>query len=162
MSEYQLIDRQQQLAAALEILGRADAVALDTEFVRERTYFPRLCLIQLADPDARHVLLFDPLGLDDLAPLAALLGDAGRTKLIHAARQDLEALLPLTGVPAAPVFDTQVAAGLLGYPAQVGYGELVRLVLSGNPTFSGALLSAVGVFIVIYLLSPQVRAAYLR
>lgn len=129
MSEYQLIDRQQQLAAALEILGRADAVALDTEFVRERTYFPRLCLIQLADPDARHVLLFDPLGLDDLAPLAALLGDAGRTKLIHAARQDLEALLPLTGVPAAPVFDTQVAAGLLGYPAQVGYGELVRLVL---------------------------------
>ncbi|MCU0977314.1 MAG: ribonuclease D [Steroidobacteraceae bacterium] len=129
MSEYQLIDRQQLLAPALEVLGGAGSLALDTEFVRERTYFPRLCLVQLADPDARHVLLVDPLRLDDLTPLASLLGDPGRAKLIHAARQDLEALLPLTGAPAAPVFDTQVAAGLLGFPAQVGYGELVRLVL---------------------------------
>lgn len=129
MSEYQLIERQPQLAPALEALGGAGGLALDTEFVRERTYFPRLCLVQLADPDARHALLVDPLRLDDLSPLASLLCDPGRTKLIHAARQDLEALLPLTGAPAAPVFDTQVAAGLLGFPAQVGYGELVRLVL---------------------------------
>ena len=129
MSEYQLIDRQQQLTPALEALAGAHGLALDTEFVRERTYFPRLCLVQLADPDARHVLLVDPLRLDDPAPLAAMLCDPGRAKLIHAARQDLETLLPLTGAPAAPVFDTQVAAGLLGFPAQVGYGELVRLVL---------------------------------
>lgn len=129
MSEYQFVDRPEQLAQALAALGRPASVALDTEFVRERTYFSRLCLVQLADPDARHVLLVDPLLIDDLAPLAALLGDAGCEKVIHAARQDLETLLPLTGAPAAPVFDTQVAAGLLGFPAQVGYGEIVRQLL---------------------------------
>ena len=129
MSEYQLVDRPEQLAPALEALGRPAFVALDTEFVRERTYFPRLCLVQVADPDARQVLLLDPLRLDDLAPLAGLLADPQLAKVIHAARQDLETLLPLSGVPAAPVFDTQVAAGLLGFPAQVGYGELVRQVL---------------------------------
>jgi ribonuclease D len=129
VSEYQLVDRQEQLGPALEALGRPASVALDTEFVRERTYFARLCLVQVADPDARHVLLVDPLKVDGLAPLAALLADPGCTKVIHAARQDLETLLPLTGAPAAPVFDTQVAAGLLGFPAQVGYGELVRQLL---------------------------------
>lgn len=129
MSEYQLVDRPEQLAPALGSLGRPPGVALDTEFVRERTYFPRLCLVQVADPDARHVLLVDPLRIEDLGPLASLLGDPGCEKVIHAARQDLESLLPLTGAPAAPVFDTQVAAGLVGFPAQVGYGELVRQLL---------------------------------
>jgi ribonuclease D len=129
VSEYRLVDRGGLLAPAIESLGAPGSVALDTEFVRERTYFARLCLVQLADPDARHVLLVDPLGVDDLAPLAALLADRQCVKVIHAARQDIEALLPLTGAPAAPVFDTQVAAGLLGFPAQVGYGELVRQLL---------------------------------
>lgn len=129
MSEYLLVDRSERLAPALGALGRPAFLALDTEFVRERTYFPRLCLVQVADPDARHVLLVDPIRVEDLAPLAALIADAQLPKVIHAARQDLEALLPLTGSPAAPVFDTQVAAGLLGFPAQVGYGELVRQVL---------------------------------
>lgn len=128
MSEYRLVDREEDLAPALAALG-GGRVALDTEFVRERTFFPRLCLVQLADLDARHVLLVDPLRVQDLAPLAALLAAPDRVKVIHAARQDLETLLPLTGAPAAPVFDTQVAAGLLGFPAQVGYGELVRQLL---------------------------------
>jgi len=102
-------------------------VALDTEFVRERTYYPKLCLIQAAIDG--EILLVDALAIRDGGALARDLAGAGRRKLVHAARQDIEALLPLTGEPLAPVFDTQQAAALLGFPAQVGYAELVRLVL---------------------------------
>jgi ribonuclease D len=103
------------------------ALALDTEFVRERTYYPKLCLIQAAA--AGEVVLIDALAIADGGALAALLTDPTRPKLLHAARQDIEALLPVTGVPLAPVFDTQQAAALLGFPAQVGYAELVRQLL---------------------------------
>ena len=103
------------------------AVALDTEFVRERTYYPRLCLIQATI--GGEILLVDALAIRDGGALARELAGAGRRKLVHAARQDIEALLPLTDEPIAPVFDTQQAAALLGFPAQVGYAELVRLVL---------------------------------
>ncbi len=103
------------------------ALALDTEFVRERTYYPRLCLIQAAAAD--DVALIDALAIADGGALAPLLTDPTRPKLLHAARQDIEALLPVTGIPLAPVFDTQQAAALLGFPAQVGYAELVRQLL---------------------------------
>jgi len=103
------------------------ALALDTEFVRERTYYPRLCLIQAGA--AGDVALIDALAITDGGALAPLLTDPARPKLLHAARQDIEALLPVTGVPLAPVFDTQQAAALLGFPAQVGYAELVRQLL---------------------------------
>ena len=103
------------------------ALALDTEFVRERTYYPRLCLIQAAA--AGDVALIDALAIADGGALLPLLTDPTRPKLLHAARQDIEALLPVTGVPLAPVFDTQQAAALLGFPAQVGYAELVRQLL---------------------------------
>jgi ribonuclease D len=103
------------------------ALALDTEFVRERTYYPRLCLIQAAA--SGDVALVDALAIPDGGALAPLLTDPSRPKLLHAARQDIEALLPVTGVPLAPVFDTQQAASLLGFPAQVGYAELVRQLL---------------------------------
>jgi ribonuclease D len=106
--------------------GRA-ALALDTEFVRERTYYPRLCLIQAALPG--DIALVDALAIADGGALIEPLADAQRVKLLHAARQDIEALLPLTGKPLAPVFDTQQAAALLGFPAQVGYAELVRQLL---------------------------------
>ncbi len=102
-------------------------LALDTEFVRERTYYPRLCLVQAAL--GGEILLVDALALPDGGALARELADAGRPKLVHAARQDIEALLPITGTPLAPVFDTQQAAALLGFPAQVGYAELVRQLL---------------------------------
>ncbi len=102
-------------------------LALDTEFVRERTYYPRLCLVQVAMPGG--IALIDALELSDETPLAAPLLDPARMKHVHAARQDIEALLPVTGRPAGPVFDTQQAAALLGFPAQVGYGELVRQLL---------------------------------
>lgn len=102
-------------------------LALDTEFVRERTYYPRLCLIQAAI--GGDIVLVDALAIPDGGALARELAAPGRQKLLHAARQDIEALLPLTGPPLAPVFDTQQAAALLGFPAQVGYADLVRQLL---------------------------------
>jgi len=102
-------------------------LALDTEFVRERTYYPKLCLVQVAAGDS--LALIDPLAIADPRTLVAALADPRRGKLLHAARQDIEALLPLTGTPLAPVFDTQIAAALLGFASQVGYADLVRQLL---------------------------------
>jgi ribonuclease D len=115
------------LEARLSSWPAGAALALDTEFVRERTYYPKLCLIQAAIGD--DVVLVDALAIPDGGALARELAAPGRTKLLHAARQDIEALLPLSGAPVSPVFDTQQAAALLGFPAQVGYAELVRQVL---------------------------------
>jgi ribonuclease D len=111
------------LDAAAAGLAALPRLALDTEFMRERTYYAELALVQLAGRDG--VVLVDPLA--GLAPalLQAILSVPGQTKVLHAARQDVEVLLPLTGAPLAPLFDTQVAAGLLGYAPQIGYGELV-------------------------------------
>jgi ribonuclease D len=103
------------------------ALALDTEFVRERTYYPKLCLMQAAI--GGDIVLIDVLAIEDGGAIAPVLTDPGRPKVLHAARQDIEALLPLTGTPLAPVFDTQQAAALLGFPAQIGYAELVRQLL---------------------------------
>jgi len=114
-----------ELLQALERLGSGDFVALDTEFMRESTYFPKLCLIQAANAEGCAVL--DPLPLPELAPLWQFLADRRRTKVLHAARQDLEVLATAmrdSAVP-GPIFDTQIAAALLGYPAQIGYGSLV-------------------------------------
>lgn len=115
------------LGALVESWPAGATLALDTEFVRERTYYPRLCLLQLAT--AAGITLIDALRLDDESPLVPTLLDPARPKVMHAARQDIEALLPLTRRPAGPVFDTQQAAALLGFPAQIGYGELVRQLL---------------------------------
>jgi ribonuclease D len=114
-----------ELLQTLENLAPGDFVALDTEFMRESTYFPKLCLIQAANSGACAVL--DPLTLPDLAPLWQFLRDRRRTKVLHAARQDLEVLATATRDATAPgpIFDTQIAAALLGYPAQIGYGSLV-------------------------------------
>ncbi len=114
-----------ELLDALNRLGGADFVALDTEFMRESTYFPKLCLIQAATAKACAVI--DPLALPELDPLWQFLADRQRTKVLHAARQDLEVLATATrGLPLpGPIFDTQIAAALLGYPAQIGYGSLV-------------------------------------
>jgi len=106
-------------------LAEAPWIALDTEFMRERTYRAQLCLLQFALPG--DALCVDPLADVELAPLRAPL-TAGAPKILHAARQDLEVLWPAFG-PLSPVFDTQVAAALAGFPAQVGYGELVQKVL---------------------------------
>src|SRR5262245_17897996 len=106
------IDTPAALAAALKQLASATHLALDTEFMRESTYFAKLCLIQIHAADL--TLIVDPLALEDLSPLLKFLGDRSRLKVLHAARQDIEVLaqaadrvqLPLPG----PIFDTQLAA----------------------------------------------------
>ena len=111
------------LATVAARLADAPRLALDTEFMRERTYFAELAFLQVAD--STEVALIDPLGQLDRARLARLLAAPGQVKVLHAARQDIEVLLPVTGEPLAPVLDTQLAAALLGFPPQVGYGDLI-------------------------------------
>ena len=113
------------LVHALDQLRASDYVALDTEFMRESTYFPKLCLMQAASDGCCVVI--DPLALAELDPLWEFLADRGRVKVLHAARQDLEVLsVANKGAPAfGPIFDTQIAGALLGSPAQAGYATLV-------------------------------------
>lgn len=115
-------------AALEDLIGRLDdeALALDTEFLRERTYRAELCLLQLAS--SHEAVCVDPLALADLGLLRPTLGVGGPVKILHAGRQDLEVLAPVVGA-IAPLFDTQIAAALAGFPAQVGYAELVRRLL---------------------------------
>lgn len=106
-------------------------VTVDTEFLRERTYFAQLCLVQLALPGKgpERAILVDALadGLS-LEPLYALFRDPGPVKVFHAARQDLEIFATTAGVIPKPFFDTQVAAMVCGYGDQVGYETLARQV----------------------------------
>ncbi len=121
-----IITNQDDLAPLAARLGAARAVALDTEFLRERTYRADLCLVQLAD--AQGPLCVDPLAIGDLSPLAPPLGASPSLKVMHACRQDIEVLIPAVGM-VQPLFDTQIAAALIGLPAQIGYAELVRRLL---------------------------------
>jgi ribonuclease D len=105
-------------------LRTAPAVAIDTEFMRERTYYARLCLIQLASDDVAAIV--DPLAIDDLSPLRDLMVDPAVVKIFHAGSQDLEIFYRLLGEATSPVFDSQVAATIAGFPQQVGYGALVK------------------------------------
>ena len=115
--------RLRELAAEM---AAAPYVGLDTEFLRERTYRAQLCLLQISTPTRCECV--DPLGNPDLDLMRPALSAATPIKIMHAARQDLEVLWPLFGA-VGPVFDTQVAAGLTGLAAQVGYGELVRRLM---------------------------------
>jgi ribonuclease D len=123
-----IVDRAGLLPVA-ERLAAAPAVGLDTEFLRERTYFAQLCLLQLSVADGAFCV--DTLALRDLTPLRATMSSPAISKVLHAARQDLEVLWPATG-PVLGLFDTQVAAALIGLPAQIGYGDLVNRLLSIN------------------------------
>lgn len=126
--ELELIDTAEALAHACERLANQPYLAVDTEFVREKTYYPVLCLIQIASPQT--CVCIDPLAIDDLSPLAALLLDNHTTKVFHAARQDLEILQQTLGEIPTPIFDTQIAATLLGLGDQLGYANLVHQFLN--------------------------------
>jgi len=106
-------------------------VTIDTEFMRERTYFPELCVVQLAGVSDVAVIDAQAEGMD-LAPLAALLADTAVVKVFHAARQDVEIFLYLFGQVPAPIFDTQVAAMVAGFGDQVGYDSLVSSLTGGH------------------------------
>ncbi len=119
------------LAALCARLAGEPFVTVDTEFMRERTYYPELCVVQIAGAD--EVAVIDALapGLD-LAPLGALLADPSVTKVFHACRQDVEIfLLKFSAVP-VPIFDTQVAAMVAGFGDQVGYETLVTSLTQGG------------------------------
>lgn len=100
------------------------AVAIDTEFLRERTYHAKLCLVQVATPD--ECAAIDPLAIDDLSPLADLMADVDTLKVFHACSQDMEVLFHTLGVCPTPIFDTQIAAAFLGERAQCSYHNLVH------------------------------------
>ena len=121
----------EELAAFCSEAAKRAYVTVDTEFLRERTYYSKLCLVQLAyqDEAGADAVLVDPLeeGLS-LAPLYALFQDHGVIKVFHAARQDLEIFYVDAGVIPEPLFDTQVAAMVCGFGEQVGYETLVRKI----------------------------------
>jgi ribonuclease D len=124
------IDSAAALAGLCDQLKEVPWLALDTEFMREKTYYPALCLLQVATPGL--VACIDPLAVDDLNPVLDVIYDGRITKVMHSARQDMEIFFHLRHTLPAPVFDTQIAALLLGFPDQVGYGSLVKDVLGIN------------------------------
>ena len=121
---YMYIATQENLAAFVERARSSSVLAIDTEFLREKTYYAKLCLLQMATDD--EVVIVDPFEMDDLSVLAPLLTDERIVKLFHAAGQDLEIILREVGVLPRPVFDTQIAAALLGHTQQIGSAALVH------------------------------------
>lgn len=121
------IDRDDQLPALARALEAQAWIGVDTEFLRERTFFPKLCLLQIMA--GGQIWCVDTLRIGSLEPLMACLTAAGLRKLIHAARQDLEAVYLSTKRVMSPVFDTQIAAGCIGLKPQIGYAELVKTLL---------------------------------
>lgn len=108
-------------------LKKADYVTVDTEFLRDNSYWPKLCLVQVAGPDVAAII--DPIApLIDLQPLLDLMVDPNVLKVFHAARQDIEIFLRLSGRIPEPLFDTQVAAMVCGYGDSVSYETLVAKI----------------------------------
>ncbi|HHZ11054.1 MAG TPA: ribonuclease D [Rhizobiales bacterium] len=122
-----LIKTQKELESVIAALSRSEFVTVDTEFIRETTFWPELCLIQMAAPGV--TALIDPLadGLD-LAPFFGLMADERVLKVFHAARQDIEIVFHRGGLIPHPVFDTQVAAMVCGFGDSVSYDQLVQKI----------------------------------
>jgi ribonuclease D len=120
-----MITTTDDLAAACERLARHPFITIDTEFLRETTFWPKLCVVQLASVD--EALVVDALaeGLD-LAPFFALMSNPNVLKVFHAGRQDIEIVWHLAGIIPTPVFDTQVAAMVLGHGDSISYDQLVQ------------------------------------
>jgi ribonuclease D len=125
--QYSLISTQQALASFCEQAQNQPAIAVDTEFVRTRTLYPRLGLIQIYD--GISLVLIDPLAIDDFAPLVALLADDNVIKVMHSCSEDLETFWHSLQVIPTPIFDTQFAACLLNMGPSLGYANLIELML---------------------------------
>ncbi|MEM8833496.1 MAG: ribonuclease D [Pseudomonadota bacterium] len=120
-----IIQSTQELSDICAKLAKKPYITIDTEFLRDKTYFSKLCLVQLAAEDVDPVAI-DPVGTDvDLAPLFQLLQNKKVVKVFHAARQDLEIFYQLTDKVPTPIFDTQVAAMVCGYGDSISYAKLV-------------------------------------
>ena len=119
------------LQSACDQFANADFVTVDTEFIREQTFWPQLCLIQMAAPG--HELIVDPMAAEiDLKPFYELMHNQQVLKIFHAARQDIEIVFAQSGHVPAPVFDTQVAAAVCGYGESVSYVNLVKKITGAD------------------------------
>ncbi|MEO1904975.1 MAG: ribonuclease D, partial [Methylococcales bacterium] len=130
--QIQFINTPEKLAVLCQDLVDAPWLALDTEFLREKTYYSKFCLLQIATPSL--VACVDPLALEDIDSLLDIIYDTTVVKVFHSARQDLEIFYHLRGSLPTPVFDTQVAAPLLGFQDNPGYAMLVSSWLNVNLT----------------------------
>ncbi len=126
----QYINRPEQLADLCQLINQEPWIALDTEFLREKTYYPKFCLLQIASPT--WVACVDPIAIDDLQPLFDAIYNPNIIKVLHACRQDLEIFYQITGKVPGPIFDTQIAAPLLGFQENPGYAMLVSSFLNVN------------------------------
>ena len=128
-TEYEIlyVDDNEKLQQLCDSIRNAPLLILDTEFIREKTYRAKLCLLQIATDDI--VACVDPIALSDISALMDIINDKNKLKVLHAARQDYEIFFDLTNQLPQPLFDSQLAASLLGYGEQVGYGSLVQKVL---------------------------------
>ncbi|MCF6251641.1 MAG: ribonuclease D [Methylococcaceae bacterium] len=124
------IDKPEQLTELCNRIIQEPWIALDTEFLREKTYYPIFCLLQIATPE--WVVCVDPIALPDLSELFDVINNPAITKVLHSCRQDLEIFYKLTGKVTTPVFDTQIAAPLLGFQENPGYAMLVSSFLNIN------------------------------
>ncbi len=120
-----------QLAQACARLARHRFVTVDTEFLRESTYYPKLCIVQMASPDEAVVIDALAEGID-LAPLFQLMTNEQVVKVFHAARQDIEICWHAAGTIPHPIVDTQVAAMVLGYGDSISYDQLVQRITGDN------------------------------
>jgi ribonuclease D len=123
-----MIDTTRELITFVERARETDAVAIDTEFVWEKTYFPQLGLIQVALSD-EDCELIDPLAIEDLSPLGELLSDRNVVKILHDAPQDLAILYQATGTATQNVFDTRLAAGFADLPSTLSLSNLIQELL---------------------------------
>src|SRR5487761_59080 len=120
--DYLWVDTEDALQSLCQELRASDWLALDTEFMRERTYYPQFCLAQIATPGV--VACVDVLAIKSLEPLFGLLQNPDIVKVLHSARQDLEMFFHLSGRVPAPIFDTQLAASFAGFPDQASYASV--------------------------------------
>ncbi len=120
-----LITQTTDLEIALATLRTSDFITVDTEFIRETTFWPQLCLIQLASPDT--TVLIDPISQDiDLQPFFDLMVDKKVVKVFHAARQDIETIYHIGGIIPSPLFDTQIAGSICGFGDSISYDQIVQ------------------------------------
>lgn len=122
------IDTDQALALACDTIRLSKVICIDTEFHRETTYYPELALIQISTGE--QTVCIDPLPISDFTPFLSLLTNTDVTKVLHASQQDLEIFNHLFNTLPSPIFDTQIAAGLLGYGDQIGYAALMKKELN--------------------------------
>jgi ribonuclease D len=128
----ELITTTSELAAVCARLAKHPVITVDTEFLRETTYYPLLCVVQMASPE--EAVVIDALAESiDLQPFFALMGDEKVLKVFHAARQDIEIIVHQANIVPHPIFDTQVAAMVLGYGDSIAYDQLVERITGHRP-----------------------------